>query len=274
MIDPPRWLEEGSDAPDEVRELLRHAPRSRALDRATLIATAVAVTGLGARPAIAVALAKLVALPQAVAALPIAAKVVTSIAVMSAVAIVTVPQASPPRARPSAAATSAAATSASMPQAKAAAVPAVPPAPQPLVDAAPTPVPDESADGTTPSTTTPRAMRRLRAPALDRGANMSASANLAPATEPAAPVDTLAAEVASLDAARAVLGSAPARALHLADAHAAAVPDATLSAERELIAIDALLRLGRRAEARARADRLRTRYPGGLYESRLSALLE
>jgi hypothetical protein len=270
MTDPPRWLEEGSDAPEEARELLRHAPRSRPLDRATLVATAAVVTELGARPAIAAALAKLVALPQAIAALPVAAKLVTSIAMVSAVAIVAVPTASAPRARSKAVMTSAASDRSPSPNPIANPIPISIPTPIPIQTPIPIPIPIPIANPVPTPVSAPRAMRVVRASTL--APSSSVVSVLAP--EPATPIDTLAAEVAALDGARAALASSPARALRLADTHATAFPEATLAAERELIAIDALLRLGRRTEARLRADRLRTRFPGGLYESRLSALLE
>ena len=272
MTDPPRWLEEGSDAPEEARELLRHAPRSRPLDRATLVATAAVLTELGARPAIAAALAKLIALPQAIAALPVAAKLVTSIAVVSAVAIVAVPQARHPHARTKVAVTQAQPVVMPNPNPNPTQIPNPTPNPIPTPTPIPVavpiaiPIPIENAK----PIPTLRASHRMHASALERDASTAPA--LAP--EPAAPIDTLAAEVAALDSARAALADSPSRALHLADAHAAAFPQATLAAERELIAIDALLRLGRRSEARARADRLRARFPGGLYESRLSALVE
>ena len=279
MSDPPRWLEEGGDAPEEARELLRHAQPTRRVDRATLIATAATLAELGARPAVAVALAKLAALPQAVAALPIAAKVITSMALVSAVAIVTVPAESGPHAprRPRSSLVHAAPASAPV----RATVPRI--APQLNREPVQTPAMPVLPEPAQLDTDAALAIAQPSAPALARRSVARARLRNVASDEPTAtsklppapaPIDALAAEVATLDAARAALGDAPARALRLADEHASRFPSAMLAAERELIAIDALVRLGRRDEARTRAARLRTRQPNGLYESRLSALLE
>jgi hypothetical protein len=94
------------------------------------------------------------------------------------------------------------------------------------------------------------------------------------AEAPSAPVpasgDTLAEEVALLEKARAALAGSPAQALALADAHASRFPAGKLATEREMVAIDALVRQGRAGEARARAAPLR----GSLYEERLRKLLD
>jgi hypothetical protein len=74
--------------------------------------------------------------------------------------------------------------------------------------------------------------------------------------------------------ARAALGASPAEALALTNAHAARFPNAKLAMERELLAIDALRRLGRAAEARARGEALAARDRGGLYKERLRKLLD
>jgi hypothetical protein len=100
------------------------------------------------------------------------------------------------------------------------------------------------------------------------------SSALVAAEPPASPaLDALAAEVAWLDHARALLPSDPAAALALTTDHAARLPMAALGEERELIAIDALHRLGRAAEARTRADALLARHPGTLYAERIAAML-
>ena len=80
-------------------------------------------------------------------------------------------------------------------------------------------------------------------------------------------------EARLLERARAALGSNPARALEIAADHQRLYPSGQLSAEREVIVVDALLRLGRRAEAEQRAaPRLRD-YPDSLYAKRLRQLL-
>lgn len=92
--------------------------------------------------------------------------------------------------------------------------------------------------------------------------------------EPAAAVDVLAEEVALLDRARAALASSPAQALALADEHAARFPRGKLGMEREMVAIDALRRLGREGEAKARGDAVLSRARGSLYEERIRKVVE
>jgi hypothetical protein len=107
----------------------------------------------------------------------------------------------------------------------------------------------------------------------------SASAVAPPKATVAAPTasaggDALAEEAALLEQARAALGASPAEALALAEAHAARFPSGKLGMEREMVAIDALRRLGRTPEARARAEAMLARAQGSLYEPRVKKLLE
>jgi hypothetical protein len=87
-------------------------------------------------------------------------------------------------------------------------------------------------------------------------------------------VDPLAREAAMLEAARGALDRDPARTLALLDRHAATFPSGGLAIERELLAVDALERLGRFREAQARGTALLERAPGSIYEERVKALLE
>jgi hypothetical protein len=121
---------------------------------------------------------------------------------------------------------------------------------------------EEGAAGTDPApqaTLAPSARARLPAAA-------TASA--------AEPEDTLRAEAAILERARARAAGDPAGALAILDEHARQFPRGKLSVERELIAVDVLRRAGRSAEARARGEALLARTRGGLYEQRVRALLE
>ncbi len=88
------------------------------------------------------------------------------------------------------------------------------------------------------------------------------------------PEDMLAEEVALLDRARAALGGNPSEALRLTADHAARFPRGKMGIERELVAIDALRRLGRGAEARSRAESLLVRARGSLYEDRIRKMLD
>lgn len=72
---------------------------------------------------------------------------------------------------------------------------------------------------------------------------------------------------------RRIVASAPARALQLTAEHALRYRDGVLAQEREVLAIDALMRLGRRELARARARSFAARYPDSAYRVRLAAEL-
>ena len=74
-----------------------------------------------------------------------------------------------------------------------------------------------------------------------------------------------------LQRAQGALTGDPARALALTDQHRRSFPTGALREEREAIAIQALRRLGREPEARARAARFETRYPNSVHRSRVQA---
>jgi len=93
------------------------------------------------------------------------------------------------------------------------------------------------------------------------------------AAEPLSETDSLAQEAALLERARAALGPTPAAALELTEVHASRFPRGKLGMERELIALEALRRLGRAEEARTRGEALLARAKGGLYEARIRQLV-
>lgn len=78
-------------------------------------------------------------------------------------------------------------------------------------------------------------------------------------------------ESALLQRAQSALVSDPARALALTEQHRRSFPSGALSEEREAIAIQALRGLGREPEARARAARFETKYPNSVHRSRVQA---
>lgn len=80
-------------------------------------------------------------------------------------------------------------------------------------------------------------------------------------------------EMDILKDAQAARRSDPARALQLVDEHAAAYPKSGMAQEREMIRVEALLGVGRRAEAKALADAFRKAHPSSAYARRLDALL-
>jgi hypothetical protein len=81
------------------------------------------------------------------------------------------------------------------------------------------------------------------------------------------------AELALIREAQDALRTSPARALALTDEHRRRFGDGALAQEREVVAIDALVRLGRRAEARARAAELHRRWPRSAHGRRVDVLV-
>jgi hypothetical protein len=76
-----------------------------------------------------------------------------------------------------------------------------------------------------------------------------------------------------LERAQRVLRSDPAAALALAESHRARFERGSLAQEREMLAIEALLRLERRAQAERRARVFAQRYPQSSHGPRLRDLL-
>lgn len=81
------------------------------------------------------------------------------------------------------------------------------------------------------------------------------------------------AELALLEKAQDALRSRPAEALTLTNEHARRFPKGSYAQEREVIAIEALAKTGRTAEARARADRFKRAFPGSASIRRIDAIL-
>lgn len=99
-----------------------------------------------------------------------------------------------------------------------------------------------------------------------------------PSDEPPPPVPSSTsfgshAELALLARAQGALAGAPAAALALADEHEEKFARGALVQEREVVAIDALLRLGRRTEAVGRALRFHQQFPGSVHGRRIDVLL-
>ncbi len=81
------------------------------------------------------------------------------------------------------------------------------------------------------------------------------------------------AELALIRSAQDELTTWPARALAFTDQHRRRFGEGTLAQEREVVAIDALVRLGRGADARARADAFRARWPRSAHLRRIDVLV-
>ncbi len=111
-----------------------------------------------------------------------------------------------------------------------------------------------------------RPVRPRRAPAEEPAA---------PATEPSEPAHEVdpAAELALIRRAQDTLAADPARALALTDEHLRRFGDGMLAQEREVVAIDALVRLGRLDTARARAARFHQRWPRSAHGRRVDVML-
>jgi hypothetical protein len=93
-----------------------------------------------------------------------------------------------------------------------------------------------------------------------------------PATgSPSRPAD--AEEYRLLRAARRALAETPARALALAEDHARRFPSGMLGQEREVIAVEALVELGRAGQASERARSFFTAYPNSPYRGRIERAL-
>lgn len=88
-----------------------------------------------------------------------------------------------------------------------------------------------------------------------------------------APPADAAGELELLKRARRALGSAPERSLELASEHARTYGEGRFAQERELLALEALVRLQRVDEARRRAARFAARYPGSAHLPRLDVLV-
>jgi hypothetical protein len=115
---------------------------------------------------------------------------------------------------------------------------------------------------------------RSDAPTAPREASDAVPHPAARARPHAHPLDPSAAAEAEhvlLVEARRTLPADPARALALADQHAARFAAGMLAPEREMIAVDALEALGRDDAARRRATALAARWPGSSYARRVRA---
>jgi hypothetical protein len=135
---------------------------------------------------------------------------------------------------------------------------------QPLASAIP--APDAT---TTPDT---QVAPPARAPALPRPTpkpSVASTAAAAPKLPPAIGIS----ETQILRDARLVLDRDPRSALALSEQHRRDYPNGSFTQERELIAITALVKLGRQSEASDRAARFRSAYPSSPYRARLDRIV-
>jgi hypothetical protein len=99
------------------------------------------------------------------------------------------------------------------------------------------------------------------------------NANAGDARAIAQPAEAQASEWQLVRQAREALGGDPGASLRLTAEHARLYPHGALAQEREVIAIDALVRLGRRDDAKARAEALLRRFPETAHRAHIEALL-
>jgi len=238
MIDPPRLRDGGSHAAPELADLFRAARKPETLPSAIDARQLAKLTALGALPA--APLSK--ALPWLLAG--------GTVVLAGALALVTQGEKAPRPAPSPPSATSAAA--AVHPGSTAEAPPESPTPSEAERQFPPVPAPAVSAMPAVPA----RAARPV------------------PAEAPSVSGDALAGEAKLLNEAHAVMASDPDRALAIAGEHAKRYPRGQLAAERELIRVQALVKLGRTAEAEARARALRKSTPSSIYGERLDTILK
>jgi hypothetical protein len=92
-------------------------------------------------------------------------------------------------------------------------------------------------------------------------------------TEGTSPPLDLPKEARVLDRARQALGTSPAQALALTQEHATRYPRGALIEERERLAIEALVRLGRAGDARERATRFVASFPRSVHRPRIAEII-
>jgi TolA-binding protein len=148
----------------------------------------------------------------------------------------------------------------------------------------PAPVRQPSAPLAAPAPATPPAARQpLLPPAASAATEQPAepapqSPKQAQPAEPATAGDSAKKaappEASLLQAAQSALKTDPHRALALVEEHRRLYPHGALSQEREVIAIEALTRLGRTSEARKKANDFKQRYPDSAHESKVGATVE
>jgi hypothetical protein len=142
---------------------------------------------------------------------------------------------------------------------------------------APAPAPARHAAVATPQATAAVPRRPTPPPPAARPSkrHVGEARAVAPApVEAAAPTDSLAREIPLIDAGRASVAAAPSRALAALETHRREFPRGQLAAEREFLAVQALVQMNRLADAKQRAGELGTRYPTSSYAARAARLIE
>jgi hypothetical protein len=139
--------------------------------------------------------------------------------------------------------------------------------------AVPAPAPSSDAATARPGIAIRPAPRHAPSPAPSAATTEATSASAAAPPPPPPAAAATRDEGDLLDRAAIVLERNPTEALRLADQHLAAFPAGALREEREIIAVEALLQLGRVDEARARGARFLQQYPTSTRRSLMEAML-
>lgn len=132
-----------------------------------------------------------------------------------------------------------------------------------------------ASSGPAPATLDKAPAAQPEAPVASEGKRSPAASTgrVAPAAAPSATEDALAGEAKLLNQAHAAMATDPRRAHTIASEHAKRYPRGQLAAERNLILVQALVKLGRVREAEARGRALRKSAPSSIYRERLDAIL-
>jgi hypothetical protein len=155
------------------------------------------------------------------------------------------------------------------------------PRPVPLAPSSAPPPVQPSSPQTEKPMVAPRAAGRGQPPkdaapaAPEATVHHAAPSSVEPSSDPrpAPPAAPLSSEVELLKQARDSISSNPDRALLLTRRHRAEFPFGAYAQERDFIAVSALSRLGRSAEAKSLAENFRRRYPRSAYLPQLARLL-
>jgi hypothetical protein len=255
MSEPTRW-KDAPNAPIGMKELLRSAKPSRAMDEATFMRNADKV-------------AKIAIAPAAAAAISVWAKLAAAGAVigLATVGTVAVWKSTPPTEAIVVSATHASATSPPFQQNVAPPTPvATEEEPAPVASSAPVvPAPMRVA-APPPAAAAPKPVET--APPAE-----ASSAAVWTPEEPPRAASTLKDELSLLESAKHDLARSPESSLQKLAAHRARYPSGVMAAERDLMELDALRRTGRIQEARDRARTWLARDPQGIHSARVRQIL-
>jgi hypothetical protein len=146
-------------------------------------------------------------------------------------------------------------------------------APAPSVAPSPPPPSTSASASAAVDAVPPAAAPEPRSPPEPRRAPAASAGRVAP-TAASSSEDALAGETKLLNRAHAAMATDPRQAYAFASEHAKRYPRGQLAAERELILVQALVKLGRAREAEARGRALRKSAPSSIYGERLDTILD